>query len=284
MLRVLDVVRKGADYLASKGVETPRLDAEWLAASALGLDRMQLYLQTDRPLAEGELEAIRAGFRRRARREPLQHILGEWPFDGLSLKVDRRALVPRPETEQLVERIAEEAAGNPPVRILDLGTGGGALALALARRFPEAEVTGLDTSAEALDLAEENAVRNGLADRVRWIRSDWFAGLGQTAGFNLVVANPPYLTEEEWATAEPEVKDHDPRVALVAADDGCAELLRILQEAPARLAPGGRLYLETGIAQGERLRAEARSGEAWKTFRVLEDWSGRPRFFAAERK
>lgn len=255
MLTVLEIIKRSADFLAGKGVESARLNAELLIGHALGLQRMQLYLQFERPLSELELEKIRPLVRRRGQREPLQHILGETEFHGLRLKTDRRALIPRPETELLIELVVARVAGSPG-RILDLGTGSGAIALALARQYPAAEVVATDASVEALTLARENAALNGLESRVRWIESDWFAGLaGET--FDLIVSNPPYLSAAEVAATAPEVRDHEPRLALTPGDDGLAALEAIFASAGAHLTAGGLLALETGIAQHAALLATA---------------------------
>jgi release factor glutamine methyltransferase len=175
MRTVLEIIKMSTDFLEGKGVEQARLQAELLVGHALGLKRMQLYLQFERPLLEPELETIRGLLRRRGQREPLQYIVGTTEFFGLTLKVDRRALIPRPETEYLVSLLTERV--NPPARLLDLGTGTGAIALALAAHWPNCSVLALDVSPEAVALAEENARATGLADRVTVRPSDWFAAL-----------------------------------------------------------------------------------------------------------
>src|SRR5471032_2133852 len=164
MLTVLEIIKKTTDFFAGKGIESPRLNAELLIGHALGLKRMALYLQFERSLAEAELEKIRPLVRRRGLREPVQYIVGETDFSGLKLKVDRRALIPRPETELLVETVVGRAL-PPPARVLELGTGSGAIALALARAWPETAITAVDTSAGALELARKNAAATGFAAR-----------------------------------------------------------------------------------------------------------------------
>ena len=186
MITLLDVIQKSSDFLGGKGVEGARLNAEHLVVHALGLKRMQLYLQFERVLTEPELEKIRPLVRRRSQREPLQYILGEIEFSGLKLKVDRRALIPRPETEYLVELIGARLE-SPPSRILDLGTGSVALALALASRYAGAAVTAVDASPDALALAAENATATGLAPRVKLLESDWFQAIAPTERFELIV-------------------------------------------------------------------------------------------------
>ncbi len=246
---------------------------------ALALKRMQLYMLFERPLTAAELESIRGLVRRRGQREPLQYILGEAEFFGLKLKVDRRALIPRPETERLLELVTERQA-QPPATILDLGTGSGAIALGLAKLYPQALVTAVDLSDEALALAGENAAACGLAARVTLLRSDWFAELPAAARFDLIVANPPYLSAEETAQTAPEVQGHEPLNALTAPDGGLADLRRILAAAPRFLATGGLLALETGIAQhAELARLALEAG--FKRTESRPDLTGRDRFLLA---
>jgi release factor glutamine methyltransferase len=279
MLTVLEIIKRTTEFFEKRGVESARLNAELLIGHALGLKRMQLYLQFERPLTEPELEKIRPLVKRRGNREPLQHLLGETEFAGVRLKVDRRALIPRPETEYLVELVAERLTA-PPAAILDLGTGTGALALALAAKYPEARVTAVDRSPEALALAAENSAALNLGSRVRLLASDWFSALPAGERFALIVANPPYLTEAEVAAAAPEVREHEPREALVAARDGRADLERILREAPARLEAGGLLACETGIAQHAALLSVAAACGYART-ESRRDLTGRDRYLLA---
>jgi release factor glutamine methyltransferase len=281
MLTVLDAIKKTTDFFSAKGLENPRLNAELIVGHALGLKRMQLYLQFERLLTEPELEKIRPLMRRRAAREPLQYIFGETEFFGLKLKTDRRALIPRPETERLVELVTYYIT-NSPVRILDLGTGTGAIALALAKHWSGAAVTAVDASEDALALAGENAAALGLAERVKFLRSDWFAALAAGEQFELIMANPPYLSAEEVAQTAPEVREFEPAPALTAGENGLAELKKILTVAPAFLAPGGLLALETGIAHhAELLQLAAQTGFLRTESRP--DLSGRDRYLLAGR-
>jgi release factor glutamine methyltransferase len=279
MLTVLEIIKKTTDFFAGKGIESPRLNAELLIGHALGLKRMALYLQFERLLAEPELEKIRPLVRRRGLREPLQYILGETEFHGLKLKVDRRALIPRPETELLVATVIE-ACATPPARVLDLGTGSGAIALALAETFPAAAVTAVDLSDGALALAQENAAATALAERVTFLKSSWFEALATEAHFELIVANPPYLSAAETAQTAPEVRDHEPMSALTAADEGMADLRVIIARAPKFLAPGGLLALETGIAQHVELLRIARAA-GFSRVESRPDLTRRDRFVLA---
>lgn len=278
MLSVLEIIKRTTEFLEKRGVESPRLNAELLIGHALGLKRMQLYMQFERPLTEAELEKVRPLVKRRSNREPLQYILGETDFAGLKLKVDRRALIPRPETELLVELVAKRLV-EPPASILDLGTGSGAIALALAKAYPGAAVTAVDKSEEALALARENAALCGLDSRVRFIASDWFAAV-PSEQFALIVSNPPYLSDEETSAAQPEVKDHEPRSALSAGVNSAADLERIIPEAKARLLPGGLLACETGIGQhAALLKLAADTGYA--RTESVRDLTGRDRYLFA---
>ncbi|WP_414664343.1 peptide chain release factor N(5)-glutamine methyltransferase [Horticoccus sp. 23ND18S-11] len=281
MFTVLEIIKKTTEFLASKGLESARLNSEHLIGHALGKKRMQLYMEFERPLSEAELEKIRPLVRRRALHEPLQYILGETDFFGLRLKVDRRALIPRPETEQLVEQVTLTRATTPPTRILDLGTGTGAIALALAQAFPGAAVTAIDRSEDALALARENAAGTGLAERVTFVASDWYAAV-PAGPYDLIVSNPPYLTAEETAQTAREVHGFEPVGALTAADDGLADLLTIIAGAPALLTADGSLALETGIAHHARLLAAAQTA-GFQRVESKRDLTGRDRFVFASR-
>ena len=280
MLTVLEVIKKTTGFFADKGIDHPRLNAELLVGHALGLKRMQLYLRFEQLLTEAELEKIRPLVRRRGAREPVQYIVGETEFFGLKLKIDRRALIPRPETERLLEILAARLAVDPPARVLDLGTGSGALALGLATAFPTAEVTAVDASESALALAGENATALGLAGRVRFFRSDWFSALPSGGLFELIVANPPYLSAEEAAQAAPEVREFEPATALTAGGQGLDDLKNILAAAPRFLAPGGLLALETGSAQQADLLPRA-TAAGLERAESLPDLAGRDRYLLA---
>lgn len=276
MPTLLEIVQKSSDFLQAKGVESARLNAEHIIGHALGLGRMALYLQFERQLVEADLEKIRPLLKRRSQREPLQYVLGGTEWCGMKLKTDKRALIPRPETEYLVELI-ERRQLVAPSRILDLGTGTGCLAFALARLYPEARVTALDASADALALAAENADALELRDRVRFLQSDWFDKLPPDERFDLIVSNPPYLTEAEFGEAALEIKNFEPKSALTAPEDGCADLKKIISTAPGFLADGGSLSLETGIAQHGVLLEAARAA-GFAEAESVEDLTKRPRF------
>lgn len=254
MQSVLEVLDKCAGFFAEKGVPDPKFDAQTLLARALGCKRLELFLHFEKPITEAELAKFREFARRRAKREPLQHILGDVDFFGVKIKCDRRALVPRPETEELLDIIAQKYFADPAAKIaiLDLGTGTGAIALALEKHFPNAEVRAVDFSDAALELARENAA--ALGSRVEFAKSDWFSNIA--GKFDLIVANPPYLTRAELESAQTEVRQFDPVSALVAEDEGAADLKKIISAAPEFLNAGGLLACECGLGQPERLAAE----------------------------
>ena len=280
MQSLLETLRKAEDFLGRKGLPKAKSEAGHLFAGVLGLRRLDLFLQFERLLTADEVERLRAATVRRANREPLQHILGTAPFRGLILRSDRRALIPRPETEELVDLVLGLFPADQAVRVLDLGTGSGALALALAQERPAWRIDALDASDDALALARENAALAGLASRVNFAKSDWFSAV--TDRYDLVVSNPPYLSDTELASAEPEVRLHDPVSALVAPEDGLADLRRILESAPKFLNPGGWVALETGVGQHARL-AEISLAAGLAEGQGRADLSDRPRFWLARR-
>ena len=236
-----EVLRRASGHL-DKTSESGRLDAELLLAHALGRTRIELYTDFDRPLTEAELGAFRELVARRGRHEPVAYILGEWGFRRLTLKVDRRALIPRPETEAVVERCLALLRGLDAPAVLDVGVGTGAIALALADEHPGARVTAIDASADALALARENAGRLGLP--VELVEHDLREGL-PGGPYDLVVSNPPYVSPEELPGLMPDVRDYEPHVALVA--DGAVEA--VARGARGVLKPGGWLVLEVGDGQ-----------------------------------
>ena len=254
-MTVGDVLKASTEYLARKGVPSPRVDGEHLVARALGVSRLDLYLQHDRPLTDAEVAAARELVRRRGTREPLAYVVGDWDFRRLTLTTDRRALIPRPETEIVVDRCLALLDGDGSPEVLDVGTGSGAIALAIASEHPGVHVVAIDASEDAVALAAENAERTGLADRVTLGRHDLLTGL-PGGPYDLVVSNPPYVLPEEIETLEPEVRDWEPRTALVGR--GATEA--IVSAAPGVLRPGGVLVLEVGDGAAsavEGLLAEA---------------------------
>jgi release factor glutamine methyltransferase len=275
---VRELLGRSREYLERNGVPSPKLDAEYLLAHVLGVPRLELYLDHDRPLEPAEVDSLRELVRRRGKREPLAYVLGSWSFYGLELHCDARALVPRPETEVLVDRCLALLAGAAEPSIVDVGTGTGAIALALAARLPEASVTAIDLSPGALALAAENAALNDLADRVELLEGDLLA---PAAGrrFDLVASNPPYVAEGE--TVDPEVAGFEPALAVYAADGGRAIHERLAAAALAALRPGGHLVVEVAEGQAPWL-AEHLAGLGYSGIAVTRDLRGIERVVAAQ--
>jgi release factor glutamine methyltransferase len=274
---VQEIITATAGYFQKHGIESARLNAELLLAHVLGKKRIDLYLEFDRPLGEKELEPLRDLMKRRAMGEPLQHLLGTVEFHGRTFLCDRRALVPRPETEHLVELLA--ALKTRPERVLDVGTGSGVIALTLAAEWPEATVEAIDISPEALALSAENAARLGLAERVRFIQGDLFAGLSGGL-YGLIVANLPYIPAGEVETLSREVR-HDPVTALDGGPDGTRVIREFLEQARGFLAPGGMVALEIGAGQSEMLMEHLRL-LAYKEISSRADLGGINRFLFAK--
>jgi len=273
-------LREAAAGLAARGVEAPRSEAERLLAHVLGTDRLTLLLAPERVLTAPERAALGAAVARRAGGEPLQHILGTQPFRGLTLAVGPDVLIPRPETEELIDAALAALPAGGAATALDLGTGSGCIALALAHERPDLSVTAVDASGAALAVARENARRNGLEAQVRFLEGDLYAPLGDCAPFHLIVSNPPYLTPSEWTEAPPEVRA-EPRAALVGGADGLAFYRRIFEGAGRHLAPGGAVVVEIGWTQGDAVARIAR--EAALAATVARDLAGRDRIVTARR-
>ena len=273
-LPLLEVLRGAESYLAERGVENPRLNAEHLLAHALGLKRMELYLQFDRQLTEAERAPLRDTVKRRGAREPLQHILGTAEFHGRTFACDKRALIPRPETEQLVEIALEMVKGKTSPKILDVGTGSGVIAITLALELPEAEVQAADLSTDALALAAANAERHGLTGRITFHQADLLPP--GDSKFDLIVANLPYIPAAEIAALSPEVR-HDPLAALDGGPDGLDLIRRLIEAAPERLTPGGALLLEIGAGQADAVNTLL-TNRKFRDISVRSDYQNIPRF------
>lgn len=269
MKTVLEVIQSTTAYFSRNGVESARLNIEHLLAHVLGKKRMDLYMEFDRPLSDAQLEPLRDLVRRRAQGEPLQHLLGTAEFYGRSFLSDKRALIPRPETEHLVELTL---AGGKASRIVDVGTGSGVIALTLATEWPEAEVLAVDLFPEALALAQENATRLGLGERLRFTKSDLLADV--TGEFDLIIANLPYIDSALIPTLQREVL-RDPHTALDGGAGGMDLFRRFLPQVTRHLK--GRLALEIGHDQADALRTLLAENN-FQDIRILNDYQDRHRF------
>jgi release factor glutamine methyltransferase len=273
---LLDILNKTADYFKSKGVPNPRLDAQLLLGHVLRMKRMDLYMNFDRPMDEGELARYREMVKRRAAREPLQHLLGEWPFREIVLKTDRRGLIPRQETELIVDLARKALAPGRANTILDLGVGAGPIYLSLLKELPGNTVYGVDVSEDALALTRENAAKNGIA-ATNLTKSDLFSALPADLRFDLIVSNPPYVGQREAATLQPEVRDFDPPLALFGGPEGWEFPARLAELAFDRLHAGGALIQEIGAGQFPILKEKSRS-RPWQSCIPALDYQGVERF------
>jgi release factor glutamine methyltransferase len=269
-LNAKEAVAAAAVQLERAGCPSPRVDAEWLLAGAVGISRTDLYANGARELTPVDEQAFRESVARRAAREPLAYIFGEWGFRRLTLRVDSRVLIPRPETEALVERCLALLEGLSEPRVLDVGVGSGAIALAIADEYPGARVVATESSRDALAVAEENRSVAGLVERVELVEGELFAGL--SGPFDLVVSNPPYVEAAELEALEPEVRLHEPRGALVAT--GVTE--RIADGAPALLDAGGALALEVADGAAGTVADELRR-RGYAEVTISPDLAGRER-------
>jgi release factor glutamine methyltransferase len=277
-MTVLEVLQATTAYFKKRNIESSRLNAEHLLAYVLGRNRIELYLEFERVLTESELTPLRDLMKRRAEGEPLQHLLGTVEFCAHVFLCDKRAMVPRPETEQLVELLIstlKSQVTNP--RILDVGTGSGVIALSLAASFPEAEILAVDISDDALALARENAAKLDLSNRVQFLKSDLLQNVG--GSFDLVVANLPYISTKVRHTLSREVL-HDPVIALFAGLTGDELVRDLIAQAAPRLRPGAMLALEIGIGQGEALLS-ALAEKNYRDIASKNDYSGVKRFLFA---
>jgi release factor glutamine methyltransferase len=276
-MTLLGVLQSSTEYFKKRKIDNARLNAEHLLAHVLGRKRIELYLEFERALDESELAPLRDLVRRRGQGEPLQHLLGTVEFCGNVFEIDQRAMVPRPETEELVELLKAEGGRRKAETILDVGTGSGVIALSLAAKFPDAQVRAIDISEDALALAAENAERLGLTARVQFRKGNLLEGISET--FDLIAANLPYISMQDRQSLAREVL-HDPEVALFGGERGDEIIRELIAQAPARLQPNGLLALEIGIGQAEPL-IELLAQKNFHDIETKQDYQSLPRFLFA---
>lgn len=271
--------------LKDKGVDDARLCAELLVAHVIGCERLRLYMEADRPATPDELTRLRDLAKRALNQEPVQYLVGEWSFYGITLKTDKRALIPRPESQTLVDQAVaaiKDIEGRPPL-VADVCTGSGCIAIAIASQAGNASVHATDIDADALALARENIERTKLADRITTFEGDLLAALPEGQQYDVIVANPPYIPDDEWEAVAPNVKDHEPTHALRGGVDGLDVVRRLIETAANRLQPGGLLAIEVASARAaeamELVSADARYDQP----RIVRDFAGRQRVIAAIR-
>ncbi|MBN1447598.1 MAG: peptide chain release factor N(5)-glutamine methyltransferase [Bacteroidetes bacterium] len=287
METVLSLIKKSTTFFDEKGIGEPKLSAEHLLSHALGVKRLQMYLRFDQPIQEQELESFRDMVRRRLRHEPVQYIVGSTEFYGLEFAVSPAVLIPRPETEHLIDALLDlrkEARLKAEPRVLDIGTGSGAIAVALAKQLPDIHVTATDVSQDALNVAEANASRNGVTDLLQFLHHDILTdhvnGLG--APFDIVVSNPPYIPKDDVASLQPEVRDHEPLPATTDGADGLRFYRRFAELVPELLAPGGLLAVEIGYGQASTVRGIF-ADAGLRDMSVRQDYAGIDRVVTAWR-
>ncbi|MBI5480176.1 MAG: peptide chain release factor N(5)-glutamine methyltransferase [Deltaproteobacteria bacterium] len=278
---ILGVLSWTTQYFGEKKIASPRLDAEVLLSHVLHCDRVGLYVRFEQPLERGELDAFRELVRRRAAGEPVAYLTGTREFWSLPLRVDPRVLIPRLETELVVDVILEVTRDTPAGLACDVGTGSGAIALALKRERPAWTVVATDVSAAALEVARENAAR--LAIDVEFLEGDMLRPLAGRGPFDVIASNPPYVAEAEVATLMREVAEHEPRVALTPGGDGLAAIRQLVGGAPALLGPAGALVLEIGYQQGPAVRSLVAATGAFGPPTVRRDHAGLDRVLCARR-
>ncbi|MCS7336774.1 MAG: peptide chain release factor N(5)-glutamine methyltransferase [Verrucomicrobiae bacterium] len=281
-MTVLEVIQKSTEFLAKKGIESPRLQAELLLAHLLKMPRMHLYLNFDRRLSDAELSALREMVKRRAQREPLQYITGSANFCGLELVVNRHVLIPRPETELLAQKGWEFLlnCGVEQPKALDFGTGSGCIAIALAVHCQRAEVWAIDCSEAALGVAKLNAERHGVLDRIRFVASDGFDALPAELRLDLIISNPPYIPSSQIERLQPEVRDYEPRQALDGGHDGLDYFRKLAAGAAPLLKPGGVLMVELGDGAADATRAVFEQ-RGWIVAGIECDYNGKARILIA---
>ena len=249
---IREVLNWTRGYFETAGIVQPRLEAEILLAHALDVDRLHLYLAPDKPLTHDERTRYRGIVKERHSGTPLQHVIGEVTFYGLRFRVGRKTLIPRSETEELLDQVLKRAPRDREIRCIDLGTGTGVIAVCMARYLPMAQVTAVDISPEALDVARGNAALNEVEDRITFVESDWFEHIdGQ---FDFIASNPPYVRRPDMADLPSEVREHEPEIALDGGDDGLDKVRAIAHQLRDHLRPDGVVVMEIGYDQGEEAK------------------------------
>ena len=277
--RLLDWTQQ---FFGRKRLESPRLDAELLLAHVLGCTRIELYTNYDAEVGEGDRTRFKELVKRRASHEPVAYLTGEREFYGLPFSVGKDVLIPRPETEHLIDAAVAFLKEREAPTFADVGVGSGCIAVSIAAEVRTSMGVGFDVCPRALDVAKSNAERNGVLDRITFVESNLLAASPIDA-FDLVASNPPYVTEEEWNSLSPDVREWEPKLALLGGADGLDVYRRLIPEAAARLKPGGRLLLEIGSRQEEEVSAVIQNESTLKLLSTIKDYGGHPRVVVAER-
>jgi release factor glutamine methyltransferase len=281
-----DVIAEAQRMLEQAGIESAGQEAFWMVEHILHLPAHHVVANRDRLLSSAELTAVRGLVERRVGREPLQYILGTQEFCGLEFEVNQAVLIPRPETELLVESVAHRIPLERQATIVDVCTGSGCIAVAIARVRPRARVIATDLSVPSLDVARQNATRHEVCERITWLEGDLLGPLAEQeleGRIDVIVSNPPYIAEAEWATLQPEVRLFEPRGALVAGPQGTELHERLLKEAGQYLAPGGALIMEIGAGQTRAMRRIVDQISGYRLHQLVSDAAGLERVVVVER-
>lgn len=284
-MTVLEILNRTKVFFEKKGIPDARLDAEYIISHGLQMkSRMDIYLNFEKPLTEAELNVLRQMVARRANREPLQHIIGDTSFRGFIIKCDPRALIPRPETESLVDMAKEALKGIENPFIVEVGTGTGAISIACAKEIAGAKVLATDISEDALSLARENAEANGLGETLAFSKGDLLDAVTATDKIDCLIANLPYIPDGEKGKLQPEVDKFDPALALYGGPDGLTLVRKLLQQTEGKLSAGAPILLEIGSEQAEVLKNEA-ANYPWLEFSgIHKDYCGNVRFVSYKAK
>jgi release factor glutamine methyltransferase len=284
MITVLEVIKLSTEYLQKKGVESPRANAEILLAEILKCKRLELYLAFDKPLAENEIQIYREAIRKRGLRIPLQYIVGNVEFYGLKLIVNQNVLIPRPETELLVEKIINESDNSASLKILDIGVGSGNISLTILKNLPNSNVVAIDISESALEVAKQNAELNLLQDRIEFKLFDIIKdNLNSLGKYDLIVSNPPYVSENDFESLEPELKLHEPKIALTDNSNGISFYKHIVEVSDQILNIRGKIYFELGKGQSNQVQ-NLFEQKGFNNITVIKDYSGIDRIISGEIK
>jgi len=284
MITVLESINLSTQYLNQKGIESPRTNAELLLADILNCKRLDLYLSFERPLSEDEVQKYREHIKRRGIFEPLQYVIGKVEFYGLELKVNPSVLIPRPETELMVENILNQFPKDEKLIILDIGSGSGNIALALAVNLPSSKIVSTDVSEEALLVAKENSERHKVSERIKFVKHNILKNdLSSFPMFDTVVSNPPYVSKESYSTLQKEIKNFEPAIAVTDESDGYTFYREISAKASAKLKENGKLFFEVAQGQSEEV-VKIMTKNNFKNIEIIKDYQNIDRVIFGERK
>ena len=284
MITVLESINLSTQYLNQKGIESPRTNAELLLADILNCKRLDLYLSFERPLSEDEVQKYREHIKRRGNFEPLQYVIGKVEFYGLELKVNPSVLIPRPETELMVENILNQFPKEEKLIILDIGSGSGNIAIALAVNLPSSKIVSTDVSEEALLVAKENSERHKVSERIKFVKHNILKNdVSSFPMFDIVVSNPPYVSKESYSTLQKEIKNFEPAIAVTDEDDGYTFYREISAKASVKLKENGKLFFEVAHGQSEEV-VEIMTKNNFKNIEIIKDYQNIDRVIFGERK